>query len=178
LSKSCQKIVQKLSKNCKKLSKSFKKLTKVNQIKSNQNVSLVILCDMGSHLKEKIYKRGGWVGVENSSSKAFGISFADRPKAKTDGQSVFGICMENRSVSVSVSVSRWALGVGLFSFTLCEAHWLDNFKITLTLNLYVVFKEFFVGEGFGLQLGSRPHRCCTIFACKIIQHDGPLKRNQ
>jgi hypothetical protein len=25
---------------------------------------------------------GGWVGGENSSSKAFGISFADRPKAK------------------------------------------------------------------------------------------------
>jgi hypothetical protein len=24
----------------------------------------------------------GWVGGENSSSKAFGISFADRPKAK------------------------------------------------------------------------------------------------
>jgi hypothetical protein len=26
---------------------------------------------------------GGWVGGENSSSKAFGISFADRPKAKS-----------------------------------------------------------------------------------------------
>jgi hypothetical protein len=44
---------------------------------------LVILCDTGSHLKEKINKRGGWVGGwGNSSSKAFGISFADRPKAK------------------------------------------------------------------------------------------------
>jgi hypothetical protein len=27
---------------------------------------------------------GGWVGWANSSSKAFGISFADRPKAKTE----------------------------------------------------------------------------------------------
>jgi hypothetical protein len=52
---------------------------------------LVILCVTGSHLKEKINKGkrknqlrwwGGWVGA-NSSSKAFGISFADRPKAKT-----------------------------------------------------------------------------------------------
>jgi hypothetical protein len=40
---------------------------------------LVILCDTGSHLKEKINKRGG---RGNSSSKALGISFADRPKAK------------------------------------------------------------------------------------------------
>jgi hypothetical protein len=51
------------------------------------HVSLVILCDTGSHLQEKINKRGGvgwveWVGWGNSSSKAFGISFADRPMAK------------------------------------------------------------------------------------------------
>jgi hypothetical protein len=31
--------------------------------------------------KEKINKGGGWDA--NKSSKAFGISFADRPKAKT-----------------------------------------------------------------------------------------------
>jgi hypothetical protein len=42
----------------------------------------------GSRLKEKINKGGGvgvggWVGGGgNGSSKAFGISFADRPKAK------------------------------------------------------------------------------------------------
>jgi hypothetical protein len=42
---------------------------------------LVILCDTGGHLKEKINKRGG-VGRANSNSKPFGISFADRPKAK------------------------------------------------------------------------------------------------
>jgi hypothetical protein len=41
---------------------------------------LVILCDTGSHLKKNQQK--GWVGGENSISKAFGISFADRPKAK------------------------------------------------------------------------------------------------
>jgi hypothetical protein len=40
------------------------------------------LCDTGSHEKKKINKGGGG-GWANSSSKAFGISFADRPKAKT-----------------------------------------------------------------------------------------------
>jgi hypothetical protein len=55
---------------------------------------LVILCDTGSHLKEKINKRGG-VGRANSSSKAFGISFADRPKAnrktnRNDWSTAFG----------------------------------------------------------------------------------------
>jgi hypothetical protein len=39
---------------------------------------LVILCITGSHLKEKFKK--GWWG--NSSSKAFGVSIADKTKAK------------------------------------------------------------------------------------------------
>jgi hypothetical protein len=60
--KSCQKVVRKLSKSSQKLSKSSQKLSKVQNSNSN----------------------GGWVGWENSSSKAFGISFADRPKAKSE----------------------------------------------------------------------------------------------
>jgi hypothetical protein len=78
LSESFQKVVKKLSKSCKKLSKSCQKV-----VKRSCHVSLVILCDTGSHLKEKINKRGGGVGGANSSCKAFGISFADRLKAKT-----------------------------------------------------------------------------------------------
>jgi hypothetical protein len=81
LSKSCQKVAKKLQKIVKKLSKScqkvVKKLQKVD--KRSCHVSLVILCDTGSHFKKKSTKGAGG---ENSSSKAFGISFADRPKAK------------------------------------------------------------------------------------------------
>jgi hypothetical protein len=71
LSKSCQKVVKKLSKkllkSCqkvvkkvvKKLSKSCKKLTKRSAM---YHWYMVILCDTGSHFKEKINKRGGWGG--------------------------------------------------------------------------------------------------------------------
>jgi hypothetical protein len=89
-SKSFQKPVKKLSKTCQKLVNMYQKFQKVfNKFsktckKTCRHVSLVILCDTGSQLKEKINKRGGvWWGGENSSSKAFGISFADRPKVKS-----------------------------------------------------------------------------------------------
>jgi hypothetical protein len=72
LSKSCQKnsqkVVKKLSKSCqavKKLSKSCKKLSKSCQKVQNSTNSV------------------GGVGWRNRSSKVFGISFADRPKAKS-----------------------------------------------------------------------------------------------
>jgi hypothetical protein len=81
LSKSCQKVVTKLSKSCKKLPKSCHKVDK-KIVKSCQKVPMVILCVTGSHLQNstKVVGGGGWGA--NSSSKAFSISFADRPKSK------------------------------------------------------------------------------------------------
>jgi hypothetical protein len=59
--------------------KVFKKFQKVD------NVSLVILCDTGSHLKEKINKGVGWVGgqivVPRPSASA--SLTGQRQKAKT-----------------------------------------------------------------------------------------------
>jgi CTP-dependent riboflavin kinase len=92
LSKSCQKVVKKLSKSCKKLSKVVKtvvkkvvkKLSKSGQkvdkkwTKSYQNVCQKVV----KKLKIQQIVVGGGEGRGNSSSKAFGISFADRPKAK------------------------------------------------------------------------------------------------
>jgi hypothetical protein len=64
MSKSVKKMVKKLSKSCQKV---VKKLTK------------------SSKFNKQWYSGGGFgVGWGNSSSKAFGISFADRPKAKSD----------------------------------------------------------------------------------------------
>jgi hypothetical protein len=71
LSKSCKKVVKKLSKSCQKV---VKKLQKVGHF----------MCH-GKPLKRKNQLRWrGWGGVGggNSNSKAFGISYADRPKAK------------------------------------------------------------------------------------------------
>jgi hypothetical protein len=70
---SCQKIAKSYQKVVKK---DFKKLQKVDKRKCH--VSLVILCVTGRDNQQRWW---GWGWVGNSSSKAFGISFADRPKA-------------------------------------------------------------------------------------------------
>jgi galactitol-specific phosphotransferase system IIC component len=71
-----QKVVQMLQKVVKKVSKSFKKSCQkvVKKFKIQQPVV------------------GGGVGWGNSSSKAFGISFADRPKAKRHGMETLTNC--------------------------------------------------------------------------------------
>jgi Zn-dependent M16 (insulinase) family peptidase len=68
LSKNCQKIVEKLQKMCKKLTK------------GSAMYHWTFLCH-GKLFKRKNQQTLGVVGG-NSTSKAYGISFADRPKAK------------------------------------------------------------------------------------------------
>jgi hypothetical protein len=77
MSKSCPKIVKNFSKSCKKLSKNYQTSCQkfcqkvVKKLKIQQTV-------VGDGVG------WGWEGRGNSSSKAFGISFADRPKAKNN----------------------------------------------------------------------------------------------
>jgi uncharacterized UPF0160 family protein len=80
-SKSCQKAVKKLQKVVKKFVKKSCQKDVKKWSKSCQKSCLKVV------KKLKIQQTVVWVwgGVEwgNSSSKAFGINFADRPKAKT-----------------------------------------------------------------------------------------------
>jgi hypothetical protein len=88
LSKSCQKAGKKLAKSCKKLSKNGQKVVKMLS-KSCQKVAKSCQKSFPKVVKklQKVQNStnsGGVWGVVcgNSSSKAFVISFTDRPKAK------------------------------------------------------------------------------------------------
>jgi gamma-glutamylcysteine synthetase len=88
LSKSCQKAVKKLSKSCKKLSKSCQKVVKKlskKLSKSCQKIDKKLSKKLSKSCQkvENSTNSGGGLGWGNSGSKAFGISFADRPKAKS-----------------------------------------------------------------------------------------------
>jgi hypothetical protein len=63
---------------------------------------------------------GGWVGGGNSSSKAFGISFADRPKAKISWSVMSLFCSIYKSGTMKNELLEceaiYASGVGLLGF--------------------------------------------------------------
>jgi hypothetical protein len=93
LSKSCQKVVRNLSKRkkvAKKLSKNCQKVVKKSCQKSCQKVVKKLkkltkgsaMYHWSFYVSQEAMKRKNQQRWANSSSKAFGISFADRPKAK------------------------------------------------------------------------------------------------